>query len=445
MNPWPSLLLRLFQRYRTQPGLARNSPGIAMLPMSLSPHEPSAVRSRQLLWAVVAVAVALRAGAMLSGSGRFEDPDNYLPLARSLCEGKGLAWNDRPTAYRPPLYPLILAPLVKLGGPRPLVAIAILHLALGAGTVLLTASAAQRWGLGHARILAAAVVVACDPVLLWQSRFIMTETLSAFLTAWALAELARPGWRGAVFGGGCLGLSGLCRPSLLPGALLIVLGSLAADSKNWRERICRSLAVAAAACFVLVPWAVRNALVLGEPVWTTTHGGYTLALANNESYYRDVLGKPSGTVWTGEEQWRWWDSVNRATAGMSEPQADRFLRATVVELAFKEPGKFLRASVDRLTRFWSVAPAAAVYSGLVRLATMLWTVPLWLALAFGLSRRDTWNWPRIAAPLAILGLTVVHSLYWTDIRMRAPIVPAIGLVAASAVWPLRGKESTPGN
>ena len=51
---------------------------------------------------------------------------------------------------------------------------------------------------------------------------------------------------------------------------------------------------------VLAPWAVRNALVLGEPVWTTTHGGYTLALANNEVYYRDVLGGSPGQVWYGQ-------------------------------------------------------------------------------------------------------------------------------------------------
>ena len=42
---------------------------------------------------------------------------------------------------------------------------------------------------------------------------------------------------------------------------------------------------------VLLPWAVRNALVLAEPIITTTHGGYTLALANNEVYYRDILAR----------------------------------------------------------------------------------------------------------------------------------------------------------
>ena len=70
-------------------------------------------------------------------------------------------------------------------------------------------------------------------------------------------------------------------------------------------------------------------MVIGEPIWTTTHGGYTLALANNPVYYDDVLHGPPGRVWTGHDQWLWWDSVNRETAGMTEPQADRYLKQKV--------------------------------------------------------------------------------------------------------------------
>jgi hypothetical protein len=77
----------------------------------------------------------------------------------------------------------------------------------------------------------------------------------------------------------------------------------------------------------LLPWAARNTVVLGTPVWTTTHGGYTLALANNEVYYAEVVNGPPGEVWSGPNQRKWFDWVNEATAGMSEPQADQFLPA----------------------------------------------------------------------------------------------------------------------
>ena len=66
---------------------------------------------------------------------------------------------------------------------------------------------------------------------------------------------------------------------------------------------------------------------------------------------------------------------------------------------------------------------------------MAWTLPLWLAVLLGLARRDLWSWPQITAPLAVIGLTLVHSLFWTDLRMRAPIIPAIAIIAAGAALP----------
>jgi hypothetical protein len=403
----------------------------------MSTAEPARDSSSLPLPAIVALAILLRGGAMLAGSGQFADPDNYRPLARSLAEGKGLCWKERPTAYRPPLYPLILAPIVKAAGEHTAIGVAALHLILGAGTVVLTAHAARGWGLSSGRVLAAAFVTACDPVLVWQSRFVMTETLGAFLLAVALALIARPGASSSLLGGATLGLAGLCRPSLLPGAALVAASALVARPGRPRERLTRAITLSLAIVALLAPWALRNALVLGQPVWTTTHGGYTLALGNNEVYYRDVLNGPHGRVWTGEDQWRWWDSVNRDTAGMTEAQADRFLRDRVIRLAVDQPRTFLRACLDRLARFWSLVPAVAVYSRAVRWATALWTIPLWLALAVGLCRRSLWGWPQVAAPLLILGLTAVHSFYWTDVRMRAPIVPAIALIAASATSPFQ--------
>src|SRR5262249_18625320 len=81
------------------------------------------------------------------------------------------------------------------------------------------------------------------------------------------------------------------------------------------------------------------------------------------------------------------------------------------------------------------APAGAVYSRATRLATLCWTLPLWIALVLGLLDRALWRWPRAAAPATVLALTVVHAMYWTDLRMRAPIVPAIALIVSGARRP----------
>ena len=292
------------------------------------------------LGAVVVVGVLIRAAAILQGHGAFDDPDNYLPLARSLAAGDGFMFKGRPTAYRPPLYPMLLVPSIAIAGGNSPWGIALLHLGLGAGTVWLTGVAARSWGLSSPRSRIAAFVTACDPVLVWQSRSVMTETPTAFLLAASLAALGVRGRLGLVLGGLGLGLSALCRPSMLAGAALTILASFVVKPGDRAARLLRGGLLATTIVVVLSPWMIRNLVVFGEPVWTTTHGGYTMALANNPVYYDDVLRGPPGRVWTGHDQWLWWDSVNRATSGMTEPQADRFMRKTVWRLVRERPLDF---------------------------------------------------------------------------------------------------------
>jgi hypothetical protein len=383
----------------------------------------------------VCLAVLLRVALLLHGRGSFDDPDNYLPLAKSLSNGQGFSFKGRPTAYRPPLYPLLLATVVGGPGHTATLGIALLHVALGGATVWLTAFAARGIGLSPARVSIAAFIVACDPVLVWQVRSVMTETPAAFLVAAALAGLTVTGATGVTLGGAAFGLAGLCRPSLLvPAALTILAAAICGPGERW-HRAKRPLLLAVVIISVISPWMLRNLLVFGEPIWTTTHGGYTLALANNPVYYRDVLNGPPGSVWTGEDQFRWWDSINRDLAGMPEPEADRELSRRVWNLIQTEPLTFARAAVARLVHFWSVAPAQGVYSPVARWLTVAWTVPLWLALLAGCCRPSLWRWPAVASLAAIAGLTLVHAVYWTDLRMRAPIVPAIAIIAAGAIIP----------
>lgn len=384
-----------------------------------------------MLAVVVAGALAARLALMLGGLNRLDDPDHYLNLARSLAEGRGFALDGRPTAYRPPLYPILLVPFVATLGLETLPwGVGALHLALGAGAVLLTYRAATRMGLSTRRALVAAAVVAFDPVLAAQGRSVMTETPAAFLVAATLAAVAEPGLRGAIFGGVGLGLACLCRPSFLPVAGLVSLSALLPGPGNARTRLVRSCLLILATALVLTPWAWRNARVFGEPVLTTTHGGYTLALANNPVYYAEVLDGPPGAVWSGPNQAAWFAGVGRTTAGMSEPEADRAMRSEALRMLRERPLDFARASAARLARFWGLAPSAAVYPWWLRLASAAWTAPLWLALAWGLASPTSWRWPGVVASAFLLALTAIHCVYWTDQRMRAPLVPAIALIAA---------------
>ena len=309
---------------------------------------------------------------------RLDDPDGYLRLARSLLDGQGLRINGLLTAYRPPLYPILLAPWVRLGdGPHLPAYLAAFHLILGLLTVGLVADSARRWGLPRPACWIAAAITALDPVLVVQTRALMTETLAACLVAVSIWGCTLRGDRGALAGGLGFGLAALCRPSLLPAAGLTALAGLFDGPGKRGDRLAWSLTLVVATLLVVCPWAIRNARIWGEPIWTTTHGGYTLALANNPAYYADVLHGPPDAVWSGPHQDAWINSINAATAGLAEPDSDRLLRSQAIVFARAHPADFARASLSRLGRFWGVMPAAAVYPAGLRWATAVWTIPIW--------------------------------------------------------------------
>jgi hypothetical protein len=394
----------------------------------------SMTRDFPRLLTVLVLGLVARIVVIAPGFGTLVDPDLYLPIARSLAWGRGFCiWEGVPTANRPPLYPLLLVPIVRLLDGRALaVGVAALHITLGLGTSALVYGVARRWGAGPNRAAFASVIIALDPVVLIQVRPVMTETLAAFLVSACLASMTLAGLRGAFLSGLAFGLSALCRPSLLPGAVLVAIARGAIGPGNRRQRWVDATIFGAGVIATILPWSARNFFRFGEPIVTTTHGGHTLALANNPAYYADVVDGPAGAVWSGPNQAAWFDWVAHATAGMSPTQADRFLQAEGWRMLKERRTTFLRASLARLGRFWGIAPSGAVYPPVLRWATAAWTVPLWVALAWGLFRRSVWCWPHVGAPLVILGLTAVHSVYWTDMRMRVPIVPAIALIASGA-------------
>ena len=176
--------------------------------------------------------------------------------------------------------------------------------------------------------------------MLVQTRAVMTETLAAFLISTCLAATTLAGRRGAFISGLAFGLSSLCRPSLLPGAGLVGLARLVVGPGEWRRRAIEGGLFALGVFAILSPWAARNARRFGEPIWTTTHGGYTLALANNPAYYADVVDGPPGIVWSGPNQQAWKEWVERSTRRMSPLQADRYLQCEGLRMPVSVPPAF---------------------------------------------------------------------------------------------------------
>jgi hypothetical protein len=247
---------------------------------------------------LAAAGVGLRAlylftvGRDVNGAG---DWHFYHWQANLIAEGRGFIepfkflfdHHVSPSAGHPPLYPLALAVVSKLGGTGELSHRA-LGLILGACTIVLVGLLGRRAG-GERLGLVAAGLCAVYPLMIAVDGALMSETLYgplvavALLAAWRMLD--RPGPWIALATGAAIALAALTRSEAL--LLLVVLAWPAAwrGGAGWPLRA----ALATLACaLVLAPWAIRNADRFGAFVPISTNDSTVLAGANCPLTYHGI-------------------------------------------------------------------------------------------------------------------------------------------------------------
>lgn len=415
--------------------------------------EPSCRTAKHRRWLVALLILAgvLRIGLILRNPATLsEDRDLYWGIARSVAAGDGYRHPDlgHPTAYRPPLYPLLLTGIVLLGGGAK--SLAVIQVALGVVTVCMTWRLGQRLNLGATSWIAAAFVAA-NPLLIQSGALAMTETLCTFLIVAML--LAMPvanresaanrdrNW-GAMTLGILLGLAVLCRPTVIV-FLFSSMTFLAVRQarSGWPSRsVCvRWLVVVLAFGATLAPWTVRNWVVMGEPIVMTTHGGYTLLLGNNDEFYRVEVLEADGTLWDSQP-WQKQLRQNLADVGLRNDQEvaiDRHMTNLAWTWIKEHPAEFWESCWLRLKRFWNVVPSGSDAGSLpapVRWGIALFFVVELAAAAIGLLksvRCDVTHWWPLV--LLVSSFAAVHLVYWSNLRMRAPVEPILALFAARGI------------
>ncbi|MDA1165704.1 MAG: hypothetical protein O3B13_21615, partial [Planctomycetota bacterium] len=282
----------------------------------------------------------------------------------------------------------------------------------------------------------------------------MTETLFTFLVALLLVIALRTGHidrenQNSVLLGTVFGLTALCRPTIWAFGGLAALGwgfqQIQHRLKNRRslepDRLTpffRAGLCVVATVLVVLPWVLRNARQFNHPIVMTTHGGYTLLLGNNETFFQQVVAGKSGATWTEASLETWKAENKRKLASMGIAPSDEVSEdAAQVKLAktwiIANPTKFLRACRLRIRRFWACRPSVApgVPPVLVQLVGYYYSSVFVLAIVGALRWWKLWlkYWP---LPAFVLALTIVHSVYWSNARMRSAAVPVITLAAAAA-------------
>jgi hypothetical protein len=204
----------------------------------------------------------------------------------------------------------------------------------------------------------------------------------------------------------------------------------------------------AAAAAVFSPWIARNALVFGRPIVSTTHGGYTMLLGNNRDYYDFLRAHPWSGAWGAEKLQAELERAEAAAGANDELTRDQLATRLALEAIHEQPAMFLAASVKRLSRLWGWLPEQLAADESPARRAARYGSALVLACELILAVAGVWRLGRkLATPpwlnltLMVLAFTATHAVFWTDLRMRAPLAPGIALLAAAAIPAAASRQS----
>jgi hypothetical protein len=208
----------------------------------------------------------------------------FFDFAQSIAAGKGVAVaNGVPTAFRVPLYPIVLAGLTL--GHHWFWPIVIAESMIGAGTCFGAALLAQQMfpgACGRTAARLAAAITAIYPYYVVHDTALQETSLFTLLTLVAVLlalRVAHGGTLGAAAACGLiLGLDVLTRSPIAPFAVLVPLWLIA------RRRVAQGLLCVLVLSVTPSPWLIRNDLLTGEPV-LTTEAGFELWNGNNPTLF----------------------------------------------------------------------------------------------------------------------------------------------------------------
>ncbi len=249
----------------------------------------------RLLIPIVAIGFLVRARTVMAT--RFlvlgNDPTDYDRLGRLVAEGEVfgpalLSPSGGPTAFRPPLYPMFLGAVYWLTGDS-ILAARLLQALLGAATVVLVWLVARRLFDRRVALVAAAMAAVYPPLTLATVSLMSESILIPLMLGSVLATLcARDGGpsagRWSALAGLCAGLGMLARPNsavlVLPLLLLVVAWRQSGSDR--RRAIRRGALLLAALVVTVLPWEIRNLVVMDSLVPISTIDGFNVAGVYND-------------------------------------------------------------------------------------------------------------------------------------------------------------------
>jgi 4-amino-4-deoxy-L-arabinose transferase-like glycosyltransferase len=428
------------------------------------------LRPPTALVVIVVVGAALRvawaAYAARSPAG-LHDPGFYRVLADVLAHGHGYSlppvFNPpgvgfTPTAYYPPLYPMVLGGIewITLHTPLPEGMtgwVVALNVVASIVSIVLVYDITRRIADERTAIVASAIV-ALWPNLVVHAATTLSETLFIAVMLFGVWLAVAGSWRAIswprlIAVGVVIGVATLVRPVALPLIPAFAI-AWAVAGVGWRTVLTRSGVVAMACAAVLIPWIARNAAVMGSTVLSTNtgdnlcmsrqpgaNGAFQLTSYCNQG--DPSLHRPEAEVKQNDE-----NQHKAITFVRDHPATEIRLWFSRLRWGFSNDADGVRAvesyDDDRFLPDW------------VR-TTLNTTANLWFAgvglLALGslpwwLRRRDPGAWFVASAAVGVGVIPIV--VFFGDPRFHVPMAPFLAILAAGALtgWAWRPRPAERG-
>jgi hypothetical protein len=376
----------------------------------------------------------------------------YDVIAANIVAGSGHVY-DRfgfvYAAYAPPLWSWMLAAVLVLAG-EARIAIQILQAFLCLGAAIICGGLARRISGDETAGLLAGLLVAVQPSLLYYSvvksdPLPLNVLLLGLIAAAATSLIEAPSDRRALVFGGLTGLGVLSRGTPVV-ALPVVVLALFTRSRSGALRTAAVSTLAMALC--LAPWLVRNTVLLGAPVLTSTTGE-NFWRGNHEGAGGGVLDLDGGRITLLMPlNAALPPSVRAVLAAGTEMQRHEVFMSEAWRFISTKPGEAVGLFATKMRTFWwRIDSDPSDYPRTASIAyEVIYRSELALALfgAFVLFRPrdqtstlpDRW----VAAPVLaiIIAVSLLQSAFYVQGRHRFLIEPLLLMFTAIGISALRG-------
>ncbi|MBA2116028.1 ArnT family glycosyltransferase [Bremerella alba] len=401
-------------------------------------------QKRELGWLLLAILVLgalIRLGAAVWWESRipegerffFGDSLSYEVLAQHLAQGEDFVYGDARIA-RTPGYPLLLVPVYWIADEPPTLALRLIGVVCGTLSIGLAAWIARMLFDPVAGVFAA-LLVAFYPGAIAMSVFILSEApfvpLMLLNLGWLIVALradhSSRRTKFAALSGLAFGLAILMRPSWLMFPLFATpIGLLFYEHR--KQQLLAYATAAVVAAVVLMPWWVRNYVVVGKFVPTTLQVGASLydgisPIATGASDMRYVANFKRDQA--AEEA-----GQDAPLSGTFESRLDGRMKQASVDWAKQNPAQVIKLAGVKFWRYWTPLGNDQEVIGKMEVLMALGYLPIVLTglLATVLYARRMWIYFLLGLP--IFYFCCLHMVFVSSIRYRQPPMLALAILSA---------------